>query len=103
MPALVELDPGKTYGLDYTINVRGPYRGDSAGAVFIRLTPCDAFQEVLPLYFSVKCLECEPLTLHYSTILFPQAHPAPCADLSLLLNYGDSLFVERASLNIYEI
>ena len=36
-------------------------------------------------------------------VLFPQAHPAPCADLSLLLNYGGGLFVEQASLNIYEI
>lgn len=103
MPGLVNLDPKKTYGLNYTINVRGPYRGDGAGAIFVRLTPCDAFQEVPPLYFSVKCLECAPLTLQYSTILFPQEHPAPCADLSLLLNYGGSLFVEQASLDIYEI
>lgn len=102
-PALVELEPGKTYGVNYTINIRGPYRGDNAGAVFVRLTPCDAFLEVLPLYFSVKCLGCEPLTLHYSTMLFPQAHPVPCADLSLLLNYEDSLLVEQASLSIYEI
>lgn len=102
-PALVDLNPEKTYALNYAINVRGPYHGDSAGAVFVRLTPCDAFQEILPLYFSVNCLECSPLTLHYSTMLFPQAHPAPCADLSLLLNYGGGLFVEQASLNIYEI
>ena len=102
-PALVDLDPGKTYALSYTVNVRGPYRGDSAGAVFVRLTPCDAFQEVLPLYFSVNCLECAPLTLHYAAMLFPQAHPAPCAGLSLLLNYEGGLFVEQASLSIYEI
>ena len=102
-PSLVELDPGKIYALNYAVNIRGPYRGDSAGAVFVRLTPCDAFQEILPLYFSVGCLGCAPLTLHYSTMLFPQAHPAPCADLSLLLNYGGGLFVEQASLNIYEI
>lgn len=102
-PAFVDLDSEKTYGLDYTINVRGPYCGDHAGAVFVRITPCETFQEVLPLYFSVNCLKCEPLTLHYSTILFPQAHPAPCADLALLLNYGGSLFVEQASLNIFEI
>lgn len=102
-PALVNLDPGKAYALNYTVNVRGPYHGNDAGAVLIRLTPCDAFQEVLPLYFSVNCLGCSPLTLHYSAMLFPQAHPAPCADLSLLLNYGGGLFVEQASLNIYEI
>lgn len=102
-PALVELNPEKAYALNYAINVRGPYCGDSAGAVFVRVTPCDAFQEILPLYFSVNCLGCAPLTLHYSTILFPQTHPVPCADLSLLLNYGGGLFVEQASLNIHEI
>lgn len=102
-PALVNLDPGKAYALNYTINVRGPYCGDGAGAVFVRLTPCDAFQEVLPLYFSVNCLGCAPLTLHYSGVLFPRIHPLPCADLSLLLNYGGGLFVEQALLNIYEI
>lgn len=101
--ALVNLNPEKAYALDYVVNVRGPSCGDSAGAVFVRLAPCDAFQEVLPLYFSANCSGCTPLTLHYSTMLFPQAHPAPCADLSLLLNYGSGLFVEQASLNIYEI
>ena len=102
-PTLVNLNPGKAYALNYAVNIRGPYRGDSAGAVFVRFTPCDAFQEALPLYFSVNCLGCAPLTLHYSTTLFPQAHPIPCADLSLLLNYGGGLFVEQASLSIYEI
>lgn len=102
-PALVNLDPGKAYALNYAVNVRGPYCGGSAGAVFVRLTPCDAFQEVLPLYFSVNRQEGTPLTLHYSAVLFPQTHPVPCADLSLLLNYEGSLFVEQASLSIYEI
>lgn len=102
-PALINLDPGKAYALNYAVNVRGPYCGDGAGAVFISLTPCDAFQEVPPLYFSVNGLGCAPLTLHYSTVLFPQKHPVPCADLSLLLNYGGGLFVEQAFLNIYEI
>lgn len=102
-PSLVDLEPGKAYLLDYTINVRGPYQGDDAGAVFVRLTPCDAFSDVLPLYFSVKCLDCEPMTLHYSATIFPQTHPAPCANLSLLLNYGGSLFVEQASLSIFEL
>lgn len=102
-PALVDLDPGKAYALHYAINVRGPYCGDSAGAVCVRLTPCDAFSDVLPLYFSVKGLGREPLTLHCSAVLFPQMCPPPCASLSLLLNYGGSLFVEQASLSIFEI
>ncbi|MDE6260017.1 MAG: hypothetical protein K2M42_04035 [Oscillospiraceae bacterium] len=102
-PAQVELDAGKAYALNYAINICGPYRGNSAGAVRVKLTPCDAFSDVLPLNFSVRGLRCEPLTLHYSTVLFPQACPPPCADLSLLLDYRDSLFVEQASLNIFEI
>lgn len=102
-PALVSLNPGKAYALNYAVNVRGPYCGDGAGAVFVRLTPCDAFREVLPLYFSVNGQGCAPLTLHYSTVLFPRTHPVPCADLSLLLNYEGGLFVEQASLSIYEL
>lgn len=102
-PALVGLDPAKTYALDYTINVRNPYHGDGAGAVFVRLTPCDAFSDVLPLYFSAKCPGCEPMTLHCSTVLSPQACPPPWADLSLLLHYGGGLWVERASLSIFEL
>ena len=102
-PALVELDPGKVYALNYTVNVRGPYCGDGAGTVSVRLTPRDAFLDVLPLHFSGSCLGREPMTLHYSTLLFPQAHPASCASLSLLLDYEGSLLVERASLSIAEI
>ena len=101
-PAQMELDPVKAYALNYAINVCGPYRGDSAGAVCVNLTPCDAFSDVLPLNFSVRGLRCEPLTLHYSTVLFPQACPPPRAGLSLLLDYGGSLYVEQASLNIFE-
>lgn len=103
MPALVELDTRKTYVLNYTVNILGPYHGDRAGTVSVKLTPCNTFFDILPLYFSVKHLACEPLSLHYSTILFPQANPAPCANLSLLLNDGGSLSVEQASLSIVEV
>ena len=102
-PSAVELDPEKAYRLDYAVNVRGPYLGGSSGAILTKLTPGGAFTGALPLCFSVKCLECKPLTLHYSTTLFPRACPAPCASLSLLLNYGGSLFVDQASLSIVEI
>lgn len=102
-PAVIRLDPQKAYTLNYAINVRGPYSGDSTGAVFVKLTPCSAFSSVLPLHFSVKCLECKPLTLHYTTTLFPQTCSAPYADLSLLLNYNGSLYVDQASLSIVEI
>lgn len=102
-PALVSLDPEKAYMLSYVINVRAPSPRDSAGAVWVRLTPCGAFPDVLPLYFSLKCLECKPLTLHYSTTLFPREDPPSRADLSLLLKYRERLFVEQASLSMVEI
>ena len=101
MPALVNLDPEKAYALNYTINVRGPYPGDSAGAILVRLTPCDAFSDILPLYFSVKGSELT--TLHSSAVLFPRANPAPGAGLSLLLSCRNGLLVERASLSIAEL
>lgn len=102
-PALVSLDPEKAYLLSCVINIRAPSSGDSAGAVCVKLTPCGAFPNVLPLYFSLKCLECKPLTLHYSTTLFPREDPPSHVDLSLLLKYRERLFVEQASLSIVEI
>lgn len=102
-PALVSLDPGKAYMLHYTINVRDTYPGASAGVIFVRITPCGAFSNVLPLCFSVNCQDNKPVTLQYSAMLFPRTCPAACADLSLLLNYRDKLFVDQASLSIVEI
>ena len=102
-PARVILDPGKTYALNYTINVRGSGCGDNTGDIWVKLTPHDAFSNVLPLHFSINGPEGAPLTLHDSALLFPQAHSGSCVSLSLLLNSDDSLFVEQASLDIVEI
>lgn len=102
-PALVRFNPQKTYMLNYTINIRDSDPGNAAGAVFVKITPYGAFSPVLPLWFSVKCTDCEPLTLHYSTMLFPQACPEPWADLSLLLKYRDIPFVDQASLCMAEL
>ena len=102
-PALVRLDSEKVYVLNYAINICAPYSGDGAGTISVKLTPCGTFSSILPLYFSVKCSEHDPLTLHYSATLSPQACPAPYADLSLLLDYSGSLNVNQATLSIVEI
>lgn len=102
-PALVRLNAEKAYALSYTINVRAPYSGDGKGTVFVNLTPCDAFFGALPLHFSLKCLSCAPMTLHYSATLFPRACPEGCADLSLLLEDCGGLYVDQASLSIVEL
>lgn len=102
-PALVSLDPAKAYELQYSVNVRELCPRGDTGAVFVRLTPQDAFLGVMPFYFSTKCLECSPMTLHYSAVLFPKECPAPCADLSLLLEHRGGIFVDQASLSIVEI
>lgn len=102
-PALVSLDPARAYGLQYTANVRKPCTQGDTGAVFVRLTPHDAFSGAMPFYFSTKSLECSPLTLHCSAVLFPKACPPPCANLSLLLEHKGGLFVDQASLSIVEI
>ena len=102
-PALIGLDPTRAYTVHYTINVRNPCSRSGTGSVCIRLKPRNAFQDVLPLYFSARHLGCEPLTLHDSAVLFPRECPPSCTELSLVLNYKDSLFVDQASLSIAEI
>lgn len=103
MPALVELDPEKTYTLSYTVNVRRLFPGADEGTVCVKRTPHDAFWDTPPLHFSVKDLENGSLTLQYSAVLFPQACAAPYSGVSLLLNYRDRLCVEQAVLNIIEL
>lgn len=102
-PSQVNLDPGKTYALNFTINTCGSFPGDNTGAICVSLTPGSAFLDILPFYFSVRCLECRPLTLQYSTTLFPRPCQTESAGLSLLLHYKDSLFVNDASLSIVEL
>lgn len=102
-PALVSLNPEKTYLLHCTLNVRDPYPGGGAGTILVRTAPCGAFSDVLPFCFSVKCTECKPVTLQYSAVLSPKPCPVPCADLSLLLNYREKLLVDQASLSIVEV
>lgn len=102
-PALVSLDPAKAYELQYTANVRELCTQGDAGAVFVRLTPHDALSGAMPFYFSTKCLECSPLTLHFSAVLFPKVCPPPYADLSLRLEHKGGLLVDQASLSIVEI
>lgn len=102
-PALVGLDPTKAYELRYTVNVREFCARGDAGAVWVRLTPHDAFSGAMPFYFSSKCLECSPLTLHGSAVLFPKACPPPYADLALCLEHKGGLFADQAALSIVEI
>lgn len=102
-PALVRLDPAKVYVVNYTINVWDACPQGGAGSICVKLAPNGVFFNALPLHFSTKCMGSEPLTLYNSTMLFPQAHSAPCVDLSLVLNYQNSLLVDQASLSIIEI
>lgn len=102
-PAQVRLESGKAYTLNFTVNTCGSLPGGGTGSVSVKLTPCGAFWDILPFHFSLKCLECKPLTLHYSAMLLPRACPSSCAGLSLHLDDKSSLFVDQATLSIAEI
>lgn len=99
-PACIRLDTNKIYALEYTINVRSVC---SYGSVAVKINPSEAFSDVLPLWFSPESTGCETMTLHYSTVLFPQSCKSKCADLSLLLSCGGSLLVEQAAMSIVEL
>ena len=102
-PALVRLDPARAYAVSYTINVRDSCPRGGAGSIGVRLAPGGVFEDVPPLHFSTKRGGAEPLTLHNSTMLFPQTYLAPWVDLSLILDGKDNLLVDEASLSIVEI
>lgn len=99
-PAQVRLDTKKIYALEYAINVRSV---SSYGSVAVKISPSEAFSDVLPLWFSPGSTGSETTTVHYSTVLFPQSCKTTWADLSLLLNCGGSLLVEQASMSIVEL
>lgn len=102
-PAQIELDPKRAYAISCVINVQDLCPHGGAGAVLVSLEPRHGFSSVPPLYFSVKNQGCAPLTLHYAAAVFPRECPAPCASLSLVLDYKDQLFVDQASLSVVEI
>lgn len=96
-PAQIQLGPGKTYAVQYTLNVCAP---PAEGEILLRQSPCGAFTEPLPLRFSAGCPQ---QTLHYVSVLHPRMSCGCSVTLSLVLDAGAPLYVERAVMDVMEL
>ena len=98
-PAQICLTPGKSYIVQYTLNVRSA--SPSEGALLLRQSPCGVFTDTLPLRFSAAC---GPQSLHTSCVLHPRSCSGGCeVSLSLVLESRSALCVEEAVLDVIEL
>lgn len=97
-PTQIQLSPGKTYAVQYTLNVCTPPPAE--GDIFLRLSPCGTFTEPMPLRFSAGSSQ---QTLHYVSVLHPRMSCDYCVTLSLVLDAKAPLYVERAVMDVVEL
>lgn len=97
-PAQIQLSPGKTYAVQYTLNVCAP--PPAKGELLLRQSPCGAFTEPLPLRFSAGSPQ---QTLHYVCVLHPRMSCDCGVTLSLVLGAKAPLYVERAVMDVVEL
>lgn len=102
-PAQIHLHPGKTYLVQYTLNVCALSSSEETGAIFLKQSPCGAFTDVSPLYFSLECLTHGPRTLQHVSVLHPCTNGGGTVELSLALNAKTPLCVNRAVMEIVEL
>ena len=100
-PAQVQLNPGKSYAVQYTLNVCAS--SPAEGKILIRQSPCSAFTDSLPLYFSIGHPAHGQETLHYACVLHPCVNNYCNAALSLILDAKAPLYVERAVMDVVEL
>ena len=102
-PTQIRLDLGKTYAVQYTLNVCAMRPSEETGTILLRQTPCGAFTEALPLRFSVERFSGRSQTLRYAAVLHPSMEAGGEAELSLVLDAGSPLCVERAAMDVAEL
>lgn len=100
-PAQIQLDPGKSYAVRYVLNVCAP--SPAKGALVLRQSPCGAFTDTLPLYFSIGHPGHGQQTLQCAFVLHPCAGDGYGAALSLALDARTALCVEQAMMDVTEL
>ena len=95
-PGQVQLNPGKSYVVQYTLNVCAISPAEGTGRILLSQSPCGAFADTPPL-----CLPLQRLT--HVSVLHPCASCGCGAALSLVLDSQTPLCVERASMDIVEL
>ena len=99
----ITLSPGKTYAVQYTLNVRAAAPAGGTGAISLKQSPCGMFTDALPLCFSMEDLLCGPQTLHMASVLHPGSNCGCETSLSLVLNARSTLCVEGAVMDVIEL
>ena len=102
-PAQIWLNSGRRYAVQYTVVVSAASPMDGTGRLLLRQSPCGAFTDALPLYFSLECLAHSPQTLQFSALLYPRINRGCEVGLSLLLDAKTPLCVERAAADVIEL
>ena len=102
-PNRVQLNPGKTYVVQYTLNVCAISQAEGTGTILLSLSPSGKFTDAPPLRFSLKRLTHIPQTLHYAAILHPHMNSGGVSELSLVLNAETPLRVDEAVMDVMEL
>ncbi len=102
-PSQIQLDPQKSYVVQYTLTVRAARSTEETGAILLRQAPCGVFTEPLPLHFTIERCANRPQTLQFAAVLHPRMGCGGEAELSLVLEAPSTLCVERAVMNIMEL
>lgn len=102
-PTQIQLNPGKAYAVQYTLNVCAMSPEEAAGAILLKQSPCGVFTDALPLCFSTEPPARGVQTLRYAAMLHPRADGRREAELALVLDAKKPLCVERAALDVVEL
>ena len=101
-PGQVQLNPGKSYVVQYTLNVCALSSSEETGAIFLKQSPCGMFTDTPPLQFSMEHLIHGSQPLHHIAVLHPRTNGGGAAELSLVLDAETPLCVERAEMDVAE-
>ena len=103
VPTRIQLNPGKAYVIQYTLNARAMCPAKGAGTICIRQSPCGMFIDTPPLHFSMEHLIHDSQPLHHIAVLHPRTNGGGAAELSLVLDAETPLCVERAEMDVAEL
>lgn len=98
VPTQFQLNPGKPYAVQYTLNVCATQPVE--GEILLRQSPCSVFTEPMSLRFSAGSSQ---QTLHHVSVLHPRMNYDCGTMLSLVLDAGTPLYVERAVMDVVEL
>ena len=103
VPTRIQLNPGRAYVIQYTLNARAMCPAKGAGTICIRQSPCGMFIDTPPLHFSMEHLIHDSQPLHHIAVLHPRTNGGGAAELSLVLDAETPLCVERAEMDVAEL